>query len=156
MNRIIFLIISIVISASILFSWTRFTDNGNETISDNGTGLLWQKCSAGKSGTNCITGTASTYTWENALTYCEGLTFAERSNWRLPNINELKSIIDYSTYNPAINGTYFPETTPLSYWSSSIDVLFTAYAWDVRFINGFVASMLKTTSSSYVRCVSGP
>ena len=77
-----------------------FIDNGDGTITDTVTGLMWQKATA-----------PGTYTWEQALTYCENLTLAgDYSDWRLPNRNELQSIVDYSRYNPAIDTTFFPDT----------------------------------------------
>ena len=85
-----------------------FVDNGDGTISDTSTGLMWQKATA-----------PGTYTWEQALTYCENLTLAGISDWRLPNRNELQSIVDYSRYNPAIDTTFFPDTVASDYWSST-------------------------------------
>ncbi len=62
-----------------------FVDNGNQTITDQATGLMWQKSDNG-------TGVD----WENALSYCESLNLSGYSNWRLPNAKELQSIVDYS------------------------------------------------------------
>ena len=83
-----------------------FIDNGDGTISDTSTGLMWQKATA-----------PGTYTWEQALTYCENLTLPAGgySDWRLPNRNELQSIVDYSRYNPAIDTTFFPDTVDVYY-----------------------------------------
>jgi hypothetical protein len=69
-----------------------FTDNSNGTVTDQATGLVWQKCSAGLSGTSCGTGSAGTYTWANALSYCNSLSLASRT-WRLPNVNERNRLI---------------------------------------------------------------
>ena len=79
-----------------------FTDNGNGSVTDSATGLIWQKCSAGLGTTvgNCSTGSISSYNWSNSISYCEALTLGNRSDWRLPNINELGSIIDYTKSNP--------------------------------------------------------
>ena len=87
-----------------------FVDNSDGTISDTSTGLMWQKATA-----------PGTYTWEQALTYCENLTLPAGgySDWRLPNRNELQSIVDYSRYNPAIDTTFFPGTVASYYWSST-------------------------------------
>jgi hypothetical protein len=62
-----------------------FADNGNETISDNATGLMWQQAD---SGTGMI--------WEDALAFCEDLSLAGYDDWRLPNAKELQSIVDYT------------------------------------------------------------
>jgi len=69
-----------------------FVDNGNGTISDKGTGLVWQKSDDGK-----------TRNWEQALSYCENLTAAGRDDWRLPSAKELQSIVDYSRSPSATN-----------------------------------------------------
>lgn len=91
-----------------------FVDNGDGTISDHATGLMWQK---GDSGT--------TNNWEQALAYAEGLELAGYRDWRLPNAKELQSIVDY-TRSPMTSGTaaidtnYFDVTeTESFYWTST-------------------------------------
>ena len=73
-----------------------FADNGDGTITDSATGLMWQQ------------GDSGPHNWEDALTYCESLQLAGRNDWRLPNAKELQSIVDYSrspdtTGSPAID-----------------------------------------------------
>ena len=105
---------------------------------------MWQKATA-----------PGTYTWEQALTYCENLTLGGHSDWRLPNRNELQSIVDYSRYNPAIDTTYFPGTVASYYWSSTPyanDASY--YAWIVYFNVGYVYNLTKT-NYNYVRAVRG-
>jgi hypothetical protein len=63
----------------------KFLDNGNGTITDIATGLMWQKSDSGK-----------TMSWEQALSYAENLQYAGCDNWRLPNAKELQSIVDYT------------------------------------------------------------
>ncbi|GAB5417536.1 MAG: hypothetical protein Crog4KO_08080 [Crocinitomicaceae bacterium] len=77
-----------------------FQDNGDGTVSDIATGLMWQKADDG-----------NTYDWENALDYAESLTLAGYSDWRLPNMKELHSIVDYTrspdvTNSPAIDPVF--------------------------------------------------
>ncbi len=74
-----------------------FIDNGDGTITDNATGLMWQQADDGASRD-----------WENALSYAENLTLAGNSDWRLPNAKELQSIVDYTrspqtTSSPAVD-----------------------------------------------------
>ncbi len=74
-----------------------FIDNGNGTITDNASGLMWQQADDG-----------ITRDWQNALFYAENLTLAGQSDWRLPNAKELQSIVDYTrcpdnTHSAAIN-----------------------------------------------------
>ena len=122
-----------------------FTDNGNGTISDNVTGLMWQK-----QGT-----TSQNYAWEQAITYCEGLSLAVYTDWRLPNANELESIVDEGAYNPSINSTYFPSTVADAYWTSTTYALDTTKAWLLSFYSGNVDVYLKTNATFNVRCVRG-
>ncbi len=74
-----------------------FVDNGDDTITDQATGLMWQK---GDNGSGVI--------WQEALSYCENLSQAGHDDWRLPNAKELQSIVDYSrapdASNPAQRG----------------------------------------------------
>ncbi|MDH4263117.1 MAG: DUF1566 domain-containing protein [Spirochaetia bacterium] len=150
-----FLTVIILIMALPLLA-ASFTDRGDGTVLDSASNLVWQKCSMGLTSPAC-TGTATSATWAAALTYCNTLTLSGRT-WRLPNVNELSSLVD-TTVTPApaaINNTIFPGTLANFYWSSSTYVPVTANAWYVFFLDGSVGFSLKTVSSS-VRCVStGP
>ena len=80
-----------------LYGINSFVDNGDGTITDTATGLMWQQADDG-----------TMRDWENALSYAENLTLAEYSDWRLPNAKELQSIVDYTrspqtTSSPAID-----------------------------------------------------
>ena len=99
-----------------------YADNGDGTVTDTSTGLMWQQ-QAG----------SSTQTWEQALAYCEGLNLGGHTDWRLPTIKELRSLVDYSRYNPAINTTYFPNAAASWYWSSTTGAHGTYFAWVVGF-----------------------
>jgi hypothetical protein len=100
-----------------------YTDNGDGTITDNATGLVWQKCSDGLSGSTCSTGTAATINWTDALTYCSSNTAGlPGSSWYLPNYLQLVSLLDFGvSAAPFINVTYFPGTVTggNGYWSSN-------------------------------------
>lgn len=79
------------------YGQNKFVDNGDGTITDQATGLMWMKADSAK-GMN----------WQQALSYAENLEHAGYSDWRLPNAKELHSIVDYSrcpdvTNSPAID-----------------------------------------------------
>ena len=141
----------------------RFVDNGDETISDQVTGLVWTKCTFGLSGNNCSTNTATQVNQSTAKdTTCPNLTTGgvAAGKWRLPTRNELQSIHDYTLSAPAINQTYFPNTQHtggVHYWSSTYDPnpnLPNQYMV-VTPQNGEVKSTPKT-QTGYVRCVYKP
>ena len=123
-------------------------DNGDSTVTDTKTGLVWQQSTSG-----------SRHTWEAALILCEGLTLGSQSDWRLPNIKELGSIVDVSeqTGIPAIDSTAFPNTqTGKSYWSSS-PVSSTSASVTVHHLDFKLGRVLNESKSYdfYVRCVRG-
>ncbi len=119
------------------------TLDGDEIVTDTATGLIWQKeHAAGKR-------------WKEALEYCENLTYAGYSDWRLPNINELVSLSNYDKYSPASD---FPDI-PLEYfWSSTTKMTTSEYlysghvAWTVLFYTAAVISENKDIFY-HVKCV---
>ena len=104
--------------------------------------LEWQDDSAAKS---------NKMTWQDAIDYCQELNLDGHSDWYLPNIKELQSIVDVSHYKPAIKSA-FKNVASSSYWSSSRDASGAKYAWAVYFKNGSRSSYLKS-NELYVRCV---
>ncbi|MEI6207111.1 MAG: FG-GAP-like repeat-containing protein [Desulfuromonadales bacterium] len=144
-----------------------FTDNGNGTVTDNNTGLIWQKCSVGQNNDATCSGTAVAYNWYQAsgtydasnntatLNVCGNLALAG-GGWRLPSIQELTDIFDYSIPDPGptIQQTWFPKTVASNYWASNIYVPFTDSAWYVNFYDGSVSDgYYFDEPNSYVRCV---
>jgi alpha-tubulin suppressor-like RCC1 family protein len=112
-----------------------FTDNLDGTVTHRITGLTWMRCAVGMAwdGTTCA-GTASTYTWDQATKLTAN--FAGQTDWRLPSISELNTIVERDAFNPAINGTIFPDG-PSSVWSGSPHVEYTFDAWYVDFGDGY-------------------
>ena len=108
-------------------------------VSDGRTGLIWRRCAEGMvaSGGTC-TGTASTFTHEQALARARDQATSTSVAWRLPNVKELASIVDRSKSNPAIDTVAFPATPVNVFWSSSPVVGVALYAWYVYFYDGSV------------------
>ena len=117
----------------------RFTDGGNGTVTDTKTGLIWQK-----------TGSEEKMTWEEALEYANHVADGGSFEWRLPSIEELFSIVDFSRSDPSISPIF--NCSSDLYWSSSTVVVGPDNAWNVGFGTGYVYAGYKT-NSNYVRCV---
>jgi hypothetical protein len=133
---------------------SRFSNNDDGTVTDIRTGLVWKRCSEGQAwdGTTCA-GTASTYTWQTALQAGAASAYAGKSDWRLPNIKELDSIVERQCYSPAINSTIFPNTPASVFWSGS-PYAGSYYAWLVHFYYGYDSYDYRS-DSFYVRLVRG-
>lgn len=114
----------------------------HKTVMDQGTGLEWQK-----------SGDTKLYTWKDALDYCENISLDSRTDWRLPNIRELKSLVDYSRYYPAVDPVVPCQSS--IYWSSTTVANDTHLsAWSIFFANGDDLWKEKIESLQ-VRCVRG-
>jgi hypothetical protein len=118
-----------------------FIDNGNGSVADTATGLTWQKQDDNV-----------TRSHSDAISYCNGLILAGNSNWRLPSIKELITIVDYRSNDPAINGDVFPNTNSAFYWSVSSRANSLDSAWDIDFNFGSSFSANKS-DQLFVRCV---
>jgi hypothetical protein len=127
-------------------SGAHYTNNGDGTITDNATGLEWV-------ASPTAAGVGGTYAWADAITACEGLTYAGHSDWRLPNVKELQSIVDYGRVSPAIDTTYFTSESDL-YWSSNTYASITSFAWGVNFSYGN-APLVGKPGPFYARPVRG-
>jgi len=106
----------------------QFIDRKDGTLLDVTTNLLWSKCNLGETynqSNDTCDGTAIKYqNWQDALIATKNsdlTTIAGQAGFRLPNIKELGSIVDYSCTRPAINLTYFPTTTNEPYWTNTPD-----------------------------------
>ena len=137
---------------------SRFTISDN-TIIDNTTNLEWQRCRLGTtwdaSANGCVDdGIADneTYTWEQALEAAASNALNGASDWRLPNIKELASIVEEACYNPAINMELFHDTPSAGFWSSSPNAYYSNYAWYVSFYDGYGYYYYRS-NSGYVRLV---
>lgn len=118
-----------------------FTKVGN-VVTDSKTTLQWQDNNESNS---------TLKSWEEAISYCEDLTLDNENDWRLPNVNELKSILDRTTKQPAIDTT-FKYVTSADYWSSTTNLGYTNQAMKVSFFDGRTQIASKTEANS-VRCV---
>lgn len=139
-----------------------------DCVKDNITGLIWEgKTASGpRSGSNTYTHYDSSYfgtqAQMDAATNTYGYVAAVNAaalcgytDWRLPTVDELQSIVDYSKPYPGltINANWFPNTQASAYWSSSPDVSNSSVAWGVRFDSGVVIGYGYRDFSVAVRLV---
>ena len=129
-----------------------FTVNGDGTVTHIRTGLMWKQCTEGQGGPACDAGAATGMTWGealNAANSANAAAFAGHTDWRLPNIKELESIVELCGHVPAINRTVFPATPSASlYWSSTPATVVQSMAWYVYFASGEFGTTAK--SSGYL------
>jgi hypothetical protein len=100
---------------------SRFEANGDGTLYDSDTGLFWTVCSYGQSwGRSGCSGTAVQIGLAEAFQVADSLYTGGYSDWRVPNINELQSLVDWSCYDPATSNDVFDGIETGHYWSSSV------------------------------------
>jgi len=122
--------------------------DNNETVTDHQTGLIWQQADDGVARD-----------WANAKQYCADLILGGKADWRLPSLNELETIIDYSRDYPSIDPVFriYAPYFAHSYWSSTTSASDPAtVAWFVGFNEGDTG--LYPTDEFigyYARCVRG-
>ena len=121
----------------------QFELHADGTVTDTTTELVWMRCALGQAwdGTTC-TGTANTHAWQEALQEVQNLNgnggFAGHTDWRLPNVRELGSIVEQRCWEPAINAAVFLNAPTGWFWSSSPHAYNTGNAWVVNFDGGRV------------------
>jgi hypothetical protein len=160
----------------------RFVDNGDGTVTDNLTALVWEKkASWDDVAVNCTSAGVcpdphdadNTYTWANAtsilVAQLNTAAFAGHTDWRLPTLAELQSLIDYAApaapvvdvafdnncvvgssctniTNPTCSCSVWGGGVKGSYWSSTDYAPVPSFAWPVLFHNGTITAAAKTTS----------
>jgi hypothetical protein len=134
-------------------SFNSFVDNGDGTVTQTNTGLMWAKCSEGQTGSDCSGGSESTMAWDVALTTANNSSLASYSDWRLPNVTELTSLLEDYRVDPSINNTVFPNTPSDWFWSGSPCVS-SSYTWNVYFWDGHVEESSRDFFS-HIRFVRG-
>lgn len=129
-----------------------YANNGNGTVTDLRSGLMWKQCVEGASGSNC-SGTASAMNWPAAQDAAQNSTFAGFDDWRMPNTRELLSLVEYCNFDPAINGTYFPNAPSSGVWAGSPRIPPPGFpgntSWIVYFNNGATGQSYNRTDYSY-------
>jgi hypothetical protein len=102
----------------------RFSDNGDGTVTDKQSGLMWMRCALGQqwTGATC-SGDPSSYSWQAAQTAASALNaqggYAHHADWRMPHIPELAMIVERQCANPRINLALFPATPSSYFWTAT-------------------------------------
>jgi hypothetical protein len=133
----------------------RFTDHSTGAVTDHLTGLIWLK------NANCFGGE----TWANALNAAKtlaagsyGLTDSSQAgDWRLPNVRELQSLIDFGQFNPALPaGHPFSGVQSTNYWTSTTTASIPGGAWSLGLYDGFTAIFGKDLNFLLWPVLGGP
>ena len=125
-----------------------YTDNGDGTVTDNNTGLMWQQRDSWLQ-----------YDWYNAPIHCGEILTGNYTDWRLPTKKELMSIVDYAIpwQGPLIAPVFTNDPGAVHaapYWSSTPYAGGSGPAWMVSFLYGDVETYTKSVGW-YIRCVRG-
>lgn len=135
-----------------------YQDNGDGTVTDLNTGLMWQQ-----------TPSSSDFTWQEAVNYCESLELNGYDDWRMPSCKELYSISDFNSGWPYLNAGYFDlasgeVTKDEQFWSSNYYVGVTVEggsnsAMGVNHVTGHIKAYSAASGGpvggKYVRAVRG-
>lgn len=144
----------------------QYIDHGDGTITDTKSGLMWKRCAEGLSGVNCEQGKTEEYEWDDAVKRFKDVAYAVYSDWRLPTVDELKTLVQCSkgvknngrcnegSEEPTINQQAFPNTEASVVWSGSPSADYSDYAWYVDFYHGG-SNHLNRNNYGAVRLVRG-
>lgn len=116
----------------------RFTDNGDGTVRDNLTRLVWMKnanCLARQRGANARSQVAGLNV---GTVSCSGYTTGTHTDWRLPQIRELASLMDAGHSNPALPAGHPFSDVRSNYWSSTTHASLLGHVWYINLYNGFL------------------
>jgi hypothetical protein len=144
-----------------------YMDNGDGTITDASTGLMWEKQSIGDGSVHDV---YNGYSWSGAssvhVATLNGMSFAGHSDWRVPNARELVSILNYEHVCPAVSPAFDTAcTSPCTvltcsctwydYWSSTTVAGSADSGWEMHFCTGEVFEEYKSDNGVAVRAIRG-
>ena len=120
----------------------RFTDNGDGTVTDPTTGLMWAKATL----------TCGEVTHTHAIKACSAIRIGGHKDWRMPTRRELLTLVDDTRASPAIDTSFFTNTENDWYWTSTLCAWGASCAWIVNFNYGYVRH-LHRNGRAFVRAV---
>lgn len=143
-----------------------FADAGAGMVTHTPTGLVWKRCAEGQiwaSGT--CTGSSAFYNWQGAFARADavnagvaGTQNMSYSDWRVPNLNELQSLVEQGCFWPAINLSQFPNFPPLTedyFWSASPVAGSSDHAWLIDFTSGGLGNIKNRIEANHIFLVRG-
>lgn len=140
---------------------SQFTLDRSGTATDNKTGLTWMRCSLGTKWMDnkyCVrVGDPILYDWKTALNKAYNSNFAGYSDWRLPNIKELNSIVEVAC-RPSANIDVFKQiytNTSLLHWTSTPYASDSSQVFIVAFGNGQAGPIPFIGKEAHIRLVRG-
>ena len=131
---------------------TRFiakTIDNDDVIIDRATGLMWTADGDGRGGS-----AGESLNWNDAIDYALGINFANFTDWRLPNVKELVSLIEYEAASPFFP-TGFVNIYSGLYWTSTTFFLATTNAWLIDLGSGLIDPWIPKTGLFHLMCVRG-
>jgi len=133
-----------------------FTDNEDGTATHNTTGLMWRQCpfKTDVEDGECAVAVESDgrySTWASALEGADNLIYGGYSDWRLPNITELASIVEWTCFEQAINNDIFPDSGDAGsqFWSSTTLRSSQGKARVIQFRTGIESGVSKATNLQF-------
>lgn len=139
---------------------SRFSFDNNDLVTDKQTGITWMRCAVGQhwNGTTCA-GEVKTFDWQNAMNEVKKMNdsnYGGHSDWRLPYIPELASIVERQCFNPRVNLKVFPATPSITFWSGMERMGFTDMAYALDFGKGDATPTKKSVKGAVRAMHDGP
>jgi len=113
--------------------------NNDQTVTDTRTGLTWLRQVP-----------QTLLNWTSAISWCESLTYANHTDWRLPQKETMRSLIDYSRTEPSVDTTIFFDMMPGIFWTSSADEDVQNQVWTYNLQTGNNELTLQSQTASFL------
>lgn len=124
-----------------------FIINDNGTAVHKKTGLMWKRCIEGTKGSSC-SGEPKKLFWEDMEKQYKSVSFAGLRGWRVPSVDEMKSIIEKKCKGPALNLDVFPDASTFPNWTSSEIEGSGGKAWQMYVTSGVAIKANKAVGSA--------
>jgi len=147
---IVIIVIIVIVALILIIKLVPSSNNAQTDDTVTISSLMWMR--------NPVSNPGSPFdqkvTWQEAKDTCENLDFAGHKDWRLPSVQELFLIVDYSKTSPSIDRDIFPNARALPYWTSTEYSGNETPVWAIHFSTGLVFDTSKQ-DKAHVRCVRG-